>query len=99
MTRKITFLDRVKVGLLAFRHAKALPSFAVIYDSLEFATHDEDGTDLVDPVESYYEAFGGAKEANRFFRDAYPIKRCMTVAGTERLVLILGPIDAYGAPK
>lgn len=86
-------VTRLKAAWLAFRHAKTGPAFAVIYDSYEGLNREDN-----DPLETYYESFGSPEQAARFFNEAYPKReRDMgaTEPQTERLVMILGPIDAY----
>lgn len=83
---------RLKAAWVAFCNARQVPMFAVIYDTKE---NDPDD----DPMETYYEVFSTPDEAYEIFESAYPKReRDMgaTEKGTERLVLILGPIDDYG---
>lgn len=90
----MNLLARLKIAWAAFRYARtAGPAYAVIYDSFE-------GLDskVGDPDETYYEVFMSPEEAHEMFDTAYPKSdrdMGVTVAGSERLVLILGPIDDY----
>jgi hypothetical protein len=88
-------IARLKAAWAAFRYAGQKPSFAVIYDSNEYPNQD-------DPIESYYEVFMSPAEAYEIFNQAYPFHeraQGVTEPGTERLVMILGPIDRYKKEK
>ncbi|MBN9548497.1 MAG: hypothetical protein J0H31_06335 [Alphaproteobacteria bacterium] len=82
--------QRLKAAWTAFLHAQTVPYFAVIYDSYEGLDASIEG-----PREEYYERFGSPAEANRFFREAFPQGSSVIEPDTERLVMVLGPIDGY----
>lgn len=81
--RALEHLDKWEKALLQI-DGGAYQGYAVIYD----------GGNEDDPRE-YYEAFSSPAEAERMFRQAYPLDRDDLNIRNARLVGILGPIDVF----